>query len=34
VVEKSTVPVLANQWISRTLRFIGAKDENFDVISN
>jgi UDPglucose 6-dehydrogenase len=34
VVEKSTVPVLTNQWISRTLRFNGAKDENFDVISN
>ena len=34
VVEKSTVPVLTNQWISRTLRFNGAKDENFDVVSN
>ena len=34
VVEKSTVPVLTNQWISRTLRFNGARDENFDVISN
>jgi UDPglucose 6-dehydrogenase len=34
VVEKSTVPVLTNQWISRTLRFNGAADENFDVISN
>jgi UDPglucose 6-dehydrogenase len=34
VVEKSTVPVLTNQWISRTLRLNGAKDENFDVISN
>jgi UDPglucose 6-dehydrogenase len=34
VVEKSTVPVLTNQWISRTLRFNGAIDENFDVISN
>jgi UDPglucose 6-dehydrogenase len=34
VVEKSTVPVLTSQWISRTLRFNGAKDENFDVISN
>ena len=34
VVEKSTVPVLTNQWISRTLRFNGASDENFDVISN
>src|SRR5208283_3653136 len=34
VVEKSTVPVLTNQWICRTLRFNGARDENFDVISN
>jgi UDPglucose 6-dehydrogenase len=34
VVEKSTVPVLTNQWIRRTLRFNGASDENFDVISN
>jgi UDPglucose 6-dehydrogenase len=34
VVEKSTVPVLTNQWISRTLRFNGAVEENFDVISN
>jgi len=34
IVEKSTVPVLTNQWISRTLRFNGARDENFDVISN
>jgi UDPglucose 6-dehydrogenase len=34
VVEKSTVPVLTNQWISRTLRFNGARDESFDVISN
>jgi UDPglucose 6-dehydrogenase len=34
VVEKSTVPVLTNQWISRTLRFNGALDQNFDVISN
>jgi UDPglucose 6-dehydrogenase len=34
VVEKSTVPVLTNQWISRTLRFNGARAENFDVISN
>ncbi len=34
VVEKSTVPVLTNQWISRTLRFNGAKEKNFDVISN
>jgi UDPglucose 6-dehydrogenase len=34
VVEKSTVPVLTNQWISRTLRFNGARDENFDMISN
>jgi UDPglucose 6-dehydrogenase len=34
VVEKSTVPVLTNQWISRTLRFNGASDENFDVVSN
>jgi len=34
VVEKSTVPVLTNQWISRTMRFNGAREENFDVISN
>jgi UDPglucose 6-dehydrogenase len=34
VVEKSTVPVLTNQWIRRTLRFNGAREENFDVISN
>jgi len=34
VVEKSTVPVLTNQWIRRTLRFSGAREENFDVISN
>jgi UDPglucose 6-dehydrogenase len=34
VVEKSTVPVLTNQWISRTLRFNGAEDEHFDVVSN
>lgn len=34
VVEKSTVPVLTNRWISRTLCFNGAKEENFDVISN
>jgi UDPglucose 6-dehydrogenase len=34
VVEKSTVPVLTNQWICRTLRFNGAREENFDVISN
>jgi UDPglucose 6-dehydrogenase len=34
IVEKSTVPVLTSQWISRTLRFNGAKDEHFDVISN
>ncbi|HVJ05862.1 MAG TPA: UDP-glucose/GDP-mannose dehydrogenase family protein [Candidatus Saccharimonadales bacterium] len=34
VVEKSTVPVLTNQWIRRTLRFNGAKEKNFDVISN
>jgi UDPglucose 6-dehydrogenase len=34
VVEKSTVPVLTNRWISRTLRFNGATDENFDVVSN
>jgi UDPglucose 6-dehydrogenase len=34
VVEKSTVPVLTNQWISRTLLINGAKDENFDVASN
>lgn len=34
VVEKSTVPVLTNQWIRRTLLFNGAKEANFDVISN
>ena len=34
VVEKSTVPVLTNRWISRTLLFNGASEENFDVISN
>ncbi len=34
VVEKSTVPVLTNQWIRRTLRFNGAIDENYDVVSN
>jgi UDPglucose 6-dehydrogenase len=34
VFEKSTVPVLTNQWICRTLRFSGAREENFDVISN
>jgi UDPglucose 6-dehydrogenase len=34
VVEKSTVPVLTNQWIRRTLLFNGAREENFDVISN
>ncbi|MDR3764706.1 MAG: UDP-glucose/GDP-mannose dehydrogenase family protein [Acidobacteriota bacterium] len=34
VVEKSTVPVLTNQWISRTMRLNGAREENFDVISN
>ncbi|MGA3125368.1 MAG: UDP-glucose/GDP-mannose dehydrogenase family protein [Candidatus Korobacteraceae bacterium] len=34
VVEKSTVPVLTSQWISRTLRFNGASDANFDVVSN
>jgi UDPglucose 6-dehydrogenase len=34
VVEKSTVPVLTNQWISRVLQFNGAKSEDFDVVSN
>jgi UDPglucose 6-dehydrogenase len=34
VIEKSTVPVLTNQWIRRTLRFNGAREENFEVISN
>jgi len=34
VVEKSTVPVLTSRWICRTLLFNGAKQENFDVISN
>lgn len=34
VIEKSTVPVLTSQWIRRTLRFNGAREENFDVISN
>ena len=34
VAEKSTVPVLTNQWIRRTLRFNGAEDGTFDVISN
>jgi len=34
VVEKSTVPVLTSQWISRTLRFNGASDVNFDVVCN
>ena len=34
VVEKSTVPVLTNQWITRTLRLDGADDANFDVVSN
>jgi UDPglucose 6-dehydrogenase len=34
VVEKSTVPVLTNQWISRTLLFNGANDDHFDVVSN
>jgi len=34
VVEKSTVPVLTNQWIRRTLRFNGAREESFEVISN
>jgi UDPglucose 6-dehydrogenase len=34
VVEKSTVPVLTNQWIRRTLRFNGAPEGSYDVISN
>ncbi len=34
IVEKSTVPVLTNRWIRRTLLTNGARAENFDVISN
>ena len=34
IVEKSTVPVLTNRWIRRTLLANGAREENFDVISN
>lgn len=34
IVEKSTVPVLTNRWIRRTLLANGAREEHFDVISN
>ena len=34
LVEKSTVPVLSSQWITRTLRLNGALEKNFDVVSN
>ena len=34
IVEKSTVPVYTNEWISRVLHRHGVDPENFDVVSN
>ena len=34
IVEKSTVPVYTNEWISRVLQRHGVEAENFDVVSN
>jgi UDPglucose 6-dehydrogenase len=34
IVEKSTVPVYTNEWISRVLQRHGVDTENFDVVSN
>src|SRR6185437_7002923 len=34
IVEKSTVPVYTNEWITRTLERNGASRETFDVVSN
>lgn len=34
LVEKSTVPVYTNEWISRCMRRHGINSENFDVVSN
>lgn len=34
IVEKSTVPVYTNEWISRVLHRHGVKAEKFDVVSN
>ena len=34
LIEKSTVPVLTSQWITRTLRLNGASAKSFDVVSN
>ena len=34
LVEKSTVPVYTNEWISRCMHRHGVESENFDVVSN
>ncbi len=34
LVEKSTVPVYTNEWVSRCMRRHGIDSENFDVVSN
>jgi UDPglucose 6-dehydrogenase len=34
IVEKSTVPVYTNEWISRVLHRYGVDPQNFDVVSN
>ncbi|WP_263357367.1 UDP-glucose dehydrogenase family protein [Acidicapsa ligni] len=34
IVEKSTVPVYTNEWISRVMHRHGVTPENFDVVSN
>jgi UDPglucose 6-dehydrogenase len=34
IVEKSTVPVYTNEWISRVMHRHGVAPENFDVVSN
>jgi UDPglucose 6-dehydrogenase len=34
IVEKSTVPVYTNEWISRVMHRHGVDPENFDVVSN
>jgi UDPglucose 6-dehydrogenase len=34
IVEKSTVPVYTNEWISRVLQRHGVAPDNFDVVSN
>jgi UDPglucose 6-dehydrogenase len=34
IVEKSTVPVYANEWIRRVLQRHGVPGSNFDVVSN